>query len=224
MSKILIVEDEALLRDLIRDYLERDDHEVLEAQDGKEGLKQYYQHDDLDLVLLDVMMPGHDGWTVLKEIRKSSELPVVMLTAMSQDTDELYGFELGANDYVTKPFKPHILMARVRAQLKRHSGAVKSEGVSYGPLVIDDAAHLVTLDGNPLELSPKEYDLLHFLTENAGAALSRDQILDGVWGYDYYGDLRTVDTHIKRVRVKLDRHAGMIKTVRGYGYRFEVVS
>lgn len=221
MSRILVVEDEALLRELIRDYLQRDDHEVLEAADGTEGLKAYYRDDDLDLVLLDVMMPGKDGWTVLKEIRKSSEIPVIMLTALGQDADELYGFELGANDYVTKPFKPHLLMARVRAQLRRQ-GAVVAEGQGFGALTVDNAAHRILLDGEVLELSPKEYDLLHYLTENVGAALSRDQILNGVWGYDYFGDLRTVDTHIKRVRIKLGDHADMVKTVRGYGYRFEV--
>jgi DNA-binding response OmpR family regulator len=222
MSKILIVEDEALLRELVRDYLERDDHIVIEAKDGREGLQMYYQNDDIDLILLDVMMPEYDGWAVIKEIRKEDDLPIIMLTAMSQDSDELYGFELGANDYVTKPFKPHILMARVKAQLRKRETAQDKDEVFFGALSIDKTARRINLTGKPLELSPKEYDLLIYLTQNAGVALSRNQILDGVWGYDYYGDLRTVDTHIKRLRIKLGEKAYMVKTVRGYGYRFEV--
>ncbi len=222
MSKILIVEDEALLRELVKDYLERDDHIVMEAADGREGLQMYYQNDDIDLILLDVMMPEYDGWAVIKEIRKEDDLPIIMLTAMSQDSDELYGFELGANDYVTKPFKPHILMARVKAQLRKREATQSKDEILFGELSVDETARRINLSGKLLVLSPKEYDLLIYLTQNAGVALSRDQILDGVWGYDYYGDLRTVDTHIKRLRIKLGEKANMVKTVRGYGYRFEV--
>ncbi|MBN2260400.1 MAG: response regulator transcription factor [Clostridiales bacterium] len=224
MSKILVVDDEELLRNLIRDYLKRENHEVIEAKDGKEGLNYYYKNDDIDLILLDVMMPQLDGWTVLKEIRKSSEIPIIMLTAMSQDTDELYGFELGANDYITKPFKPNILMARVRAHLKKEESKEKSDIQKFDDLLIDQTARKVMIKEKLIELSPKEYELLIYLSENKGSALSRDQILDAVWGFDYFGDLRTVDTHIKRLRIKLEDQSELVQTVRGYGYRFEVES
>lgn len=222
MSKILIIEDEELLRKLIKDYLTREDHIVMEASDGKEGLDCYYKNDDIDLILLDVMMPKLDGWSVIKEVRKSSDIPIIMLTAMSQDSDELYGFELGANDYVTKPFKPHILLARVKAHLKSNQALDANEYKEYSMLKINKTSHKVYVGEERIELSPKEYDLLIYLSENMGSALSRDQILNGVWGYDYFGDLRTVDTHIKRLRLKLQTQATLIQTVRGYGYRFEV--
>ncbi len=222
MAKILVVDDEVLLRNLIKDYLLKDNHEVIEAFDGKEGLSEYYKNDDIDLVLLDVMMPIYDGWTVLKEIRKSSDVPVIMLTARSQDTDELYGFELGANDYITKPFKPNILMARVRAHLKKDEAGKNNELLKFSDLIIDITARKIMISDRVIELSPKEYDLLIYLAENKGSALSRNQILDNVWGFDYFGDLRTVDTHIKRLRIKLEDQSNLVQTVRGYGYRFEV--
>lgn len=222
MSKILIIEDEELLRKLIKDYLIREDHIVMEANDGKEGLDCYYKNDDIDLILLDVMMPKLDGWSVIKEVRKSSDIPIIMLTAMSQDSDELYGFELGASDYVTKPFKPHILLARVKAHLKNNQLLDINEIKEYNLLKINKTSHKVFIAEEQIELSPKEYDLLMYLAENIGSALSRDQILNAVWGYDYFGDLRTVDTHIKRLRLKLRDQATLVQTVRGYGYRFEV--
>ncbi|MCK5763973.1 MAG: response regulator transcription factor [Clostridiales bacterium] len=222
MAKILVVDDEVLLRNLIKDYLLKDNHEVIEAFDGKEGLSEYYKNDDIDLVLLDVMMPIYDGWTVLKEIRKSSDVPVIMLTARSQDTDELYGFELGANDYITKPFKPNILMARVRAHLKNDEAGKDNELFKFNDLIIDITARRIMISDRIIELSPKEYDLLIYLAENKGSALSRNQILDNVWGFDYFGDLRTVDTHIKRLRIKLEDQSNLVQTIRGYGYRFEV--
>ncbi|MEA3422922.1 MAG: response regulator transcription factor [Bacillota bacterium] len=222
MAKILVVDDEVLLRNLIKDYLFKDNHEVIEASDGKEGLNEYYKNDDIDLILLDVMMPNYDGWTVLKEIRKSSDVPVIMLTARSQDTDELYGFEIGANDYITKPFKPNILMARVRAHLKNDEAGKDNELIEFNKLTIDITARKIMISDRTIELSPKEYDLLIYLAENKGSALSRNQILDNVWGFDYFGDLRTVDTHIKRLRIKLEDQSNLVQTVRGYGYRFEV--
>ncbi len=222
MSKILIVEDEELLRKLIKDYLIREDYIVMEAKDGKEGLDCYYKNDDIDLILLDVMMPKFDGWSVIKEVRKSSDVPIIMLTAMSQDSDELYGFELGANDYVTKPFKPHILLARVKAHLKSNQTLESNDIKEYNLLKINKTSHKIYVAEERIELSPKEYDLLLYLSENLGSALSRDQILNAVWGYDYFGDLRTVDTHIKRLRLKLGEQSELVQTVRGYGYRFEV--
>ena len=221
MAKILVVDDEVLLRNLIKDYLLKDNHEVIEASDGKKGLNEYYKNDDIDLVLLDVMMPIYDGWMVLKEIRKSSDIPIIILTAMGQDTDELYGFELGANDYITKPFKPNILMARVRAHLKNDAEKRNNELLKFNDLIIDITARKIMISDKVIELSPKEYDLLIYLAENKGSALSRNQILDNVWGFDYFGDLRTVDTHIKRLRIKLENQSNLVQTVRGYGYRFE---
>jgi two-component system, OmpR family, response regulator ResD len=220
-KKILIVDDEELIRKLIRDYFKREGYIILEAADGKAALDIISSEQDISLVLLDIMLPGYDGFTVCKEIRKTSKVPIVMLTARGEDTDQLLGFEIGADEYVTKPFNPNILVARVNALLKRiekESAAVKS----FDDLVIDDSARTVIIEGNPIDLSSKEYDLLYFLTENTGKALSREQILNNVWNYDYFGGLRTVDTHINRLRIKLGNKGDYIQTLRGFGYKFEV--
>jgi two-component system, OmpR family, response regulator ResD len=220
-KKILIVDDEELIRKLIRDYFKREGYIILEAADGKAALDIISSEQDISLVLLDIMLPGYDGFTVCKEIRKTSKVPIVMLTARGEDTDQLLGFEIGADEYVTKPFNPNILVARVNALLKRiekESAAVKS----FENLVIDDSARTVIIEGNLIDLSSKEYDLLYFLTENTGKALSREQILNNVWNYDYFGGLRTVDTHINRLRIKLGNKGDYIQTLRGFGYKFEV--
>ncbi|QZY55380.1 response regulator transcription factor [Crassaminicella profunda] len=219
-EKILIVEDESRMRRLVGDYLKREGYHVLEAEDGKEGLR-FFEKEDIDLVILDIMMPKIDGWTVCREIRKVSNTPIVILTARSEESDELFGFELGADEYVTKPFRPKVLVARVKALLKRKQ--TKEQGIMvFDSLKIDTNAHRVILYEKEIEITPKEYELLIFLANHQGKALSREQILDGVWGYDYYGDLRTVDTHIKRLRIKLHEQSNLIQTVRGVGYRFEV--
>ncbi|WP_026893585.1 response regulator transcription factor [Clostridiisalibacter paucivorans] len=221
-KKILIIEDESRMRRLIGDYLKREGYMVIEAEDGNEGLEKF-QFENVDLVILDIMMPKYDGWTVCREIRKKSTVPIVILTARSQESDQLFGFELGADEYITKPFSPKLLVARVKALLRRY----KKDGCSNNTtdldgLRIDTDAHRVFIDDNEIELTPKEYDLLVFLVEKMGKALTRENILDGVWGYDYYGDLRTVDTHIKRLRIKLSGKSDYIQTIRGVGYRFEV--
>ena len=217
-QKILIVEDEVRMRILISDYLKREGFEILEAGDGQEAL-DIFEQNDLDIVVLDIMLPKYDGWTVCRNIRKSSNVPIVMLTARSEESDELFGFELGVDEYITKPFSLKILVARIKALLSRTS-MLSNDEISIGGIVIDTSAHIVSVNGQRAELTPKEYELLIYLVKNKGIALSREQILDGVWGYDYYGDLRTVDTHIKRLRMKIGESAGLIQTVRGIGYRF----
>lgn len=218
-KKILVVEDESRMRRLIGDYLKREDVHIIEAEDGKEAL-DLFEQEKIDLIILDIMLPKYDGWTVCREIRKTSNVPIVMLTARSEESDELFGFELGADEYVTKPFRPNILVARVKALLKRH---MKEEKImNFETIQIDIKGHRVFLDGIEIEMTPKEYELLLYMANNKGKALSREQLLDGVWGYDYYGDLRTVDTHIKRLRIKLRDKNYVIQTVRGVGYRFEV--
>ncbi|QEK13334.1 response regulator transcription factor [Crassaminicella thermophila] len=219
-KKVLIIEDESRMRRLIGDYLKREGYDVLEAEDGQEGLDLFRQ-ENIDLVILDIMLPKYDGWTVCREIRKESSVPVLMLTARSEESDELFGFELGADEYITKPFRPKILVARVKALLKRFNMEEES-AISFEGIEIDCDAHKVFIDGKEIEMTPKEYELLVYLMNNEGKALTREQILDGVWGYDYYGDLRTVDTHIKRLRVKLKEKSNFVQTVRGVGYRFEV--
>jgi DNA-binding response OmpR family regulator len=216
---ILIVEDESRMRRLISDYLKKEGYSVIEAEDGKKAI-EIFNLDKIDLIILDIMMPKYDGWTVCREIRKTSNKPIIMLTARSEESDELFGFELGADEYITKPFSPKILVARINALLKR--SIIKENKMSYDGLEIDIHGHRVFLEGTEIEMTPKEYELLYFLAENKGVALTRKQILDGVWGYDYYGDLRTVDTHIKRLRIKLKDKNDFIQTVRGVGYRFEV--
>lgn len=215
---VLIVDDELRMRRLIADFLLREGYRVVEAENGKLALA-ILSADKIDLVILDVMMPEFDGWTVCREIRKTSDLPVIMLTAKGEEVDQLFGFEIGADEYITKPFSPRVLTARVNALFRRLEGAPTSfpNGLS-----IDPDARFVTVGGSRLELTPKEYDLLIYLAENRGRALSREQILNQVWNYDYLGDLRTVDTHINRLRAKLGSRSGVIQTIRGFGYRFEV--
>lgn len=219
MARILIVDDEEKMRGLIRDFLEVEGYEINEAKDGKEALS-VFEAGRYDLLILDVMMPGLDGWTLARRIRKTSQVPIMMVTAKDEDSDQVLGFELGVDEYVTKPFNPSILTARVKALLKR---TAKTEGEGQeSDFRIDEEARKAFLHGEELSLTPKEYDLLIYLYRNENIALSREQILDGVWGFDYFGGLRTVDTHIKRLRLKLKEGSEMIGTVRGYGYRFEV--
>jgi two-component system, OmpR family, response regulator ResD len=220
-KKILIVDDEPLIRKLVTDLMKKEGYLSVEAEDGKQALEIFEEQEDISLILLDVMLPQYDGWTVCREIRKKSKVPIIMLTARGQEFDELFGFEIGADEYITKPFSLNILSARIAALLRRTEGNV-SGLQNYDGLSIDKEAHQVLVDGEAIELSPKEYELLIYLVENYGKALSRDQILNGVWGYDYFGDLRTVDTHINRLRIKLDSKSNFVQTVRGYGYRFEV--
>jgi two-component system, OmpR family, response regulator ResD len=220
-KKILIVDDEELIRKLVRDYFKKEGYIILEACDGISALDILSKVQDISLVLLDVMLPGYDGFTICREIRKTSKVPIIMLTARSHESDQLLGFEIGADEYVPKPFNPNILVARVNAFLRRTEK--RTELVhSFDGLVIDDSARGVFLDNEPVDLSSKEYDLLFCLAENAGKALSREQILNSVWSYDYFGGLRTVDTHINRLRAKLRDKGNYIQTVRGFGYKFEV--
>lgn len=224
MALILIADDEARIRRLVSDFLKRDGHTILEAGDGAEALALIEQHrSELNLAILDVMMPKMDGFAVLRAVRDTDgahPLPVMMLTARAEDTDELLGLTAGADDYVTKPFSPMVLAARVRALLKR-AGAPVQEAAVFGDLTIDERSRSVTVAGEPVELTPKEYELLVYFKNNRRVALSREAILNAVWGYDYFGDLRTVDTHIKKLRAKLGACGGLIGTVRGYGYRFD---
>ena len=217
---VMIADDEQRIRKLISDFLQREGYTVVEADNGQSALA-LLAAEKIDLVILDVMMPEPDGLTVCREIRKKSSVPIIMLTARSEELDQLFAFELGADEYVTKPFSPKVLTARVNALFRRLESEKAAERSSNG-LNIDTDSRLVSLDAAPLELSPKEYDLLAFLFENRGKALSRQQILNQVWNFDYYGDLRTVDTHINRLRSKLGDSASLVQTIRGYGYRFEV--
>ncbi|MBC5627088.1 response regulator transcription factor [Clostridium sp. NSJ-49] len=220
---ILIIEDEIRIRILLRDYLKKDGFNVIEAADGDEGINTF-QNNNIDLILLDIMMPRVDGITVLETIRNVSNVPIILLTAKSQEEDKLFGYELGADDYITKPFSPKVLIAKVKALLKRTSdgGTSFSSAKDFNGLSINKLAHEVKVDGTTLNLSPKEFELLVYLTDNIGISLTRDTILDNVWGIDYYGDLRTVDTNVKRLREKLGSKANYIITVRGSGYKFEV--
>ena len=217
---VMIADDEQRIRKLISDFLQREGYTVVEADNGQSALA-LLAAEKIDLVILDVMMPEPDGLTVCREIRKKSSVPIIMLTARSEELDQLFAFELGVDEYVTKPFSPKVLTARVNALFRRLESEKAAERSSNG-LNIDTDSRLVSLDAAPLELSPKEYDLLAFLFENRGKALSRQQILNQVWNFDYYGDLRTVDTHINRLRSKLGDSASLVQTIRGYGYRFEV--
>lgn len=217
---ILIADDEHRMRKLIADFLLREGYAVIEADNGREALEKF-RREKIDLVILDVMMPGYDGWTVCREIRKASRVPVIMLTAKGEEVDQLFGFEIGADEYITKPFSPRVLTARVNAIFRR-VGDDASRLISCDGLQIDPDARVVAVDGCRLELSPKEYELLVYLAANKGRALSREQILNSVWDFDYFGDLRTVDTHINRVRTKMGAKSALIQTIRGYGYRFEV--
>lgn len=220
--KVLIVEDEALMREVICDYFERDGYECTEAEDGAQAI-ELFEEQDFDLVLLDIMIPEIDGFCVCRSIRKKSAVPVIMLTARSDEYDKLTGYEAGADDYVTKPFSPRVLLAKANALLRRASGQVCSEPeeISAAGIVINTSSHSVHVDGSEIELTPKEYDLLMFLMNNRGRVLSRDTLLSRVWGYDYFGDYRTVDTHIKKLRAKLGARAAHIKTLIKAGYKFE---
>ncbi len=220
-KRILLADDEVRIRKLVGDFLKREGHTVVEAADGRQAL-DIFKSEEIDLIILDVMMPHYDGWTVCREIRKISQVPIIMLTARGEESDELFGFDLGADEYIAKPFSLKILVARVQALLRRtesHQNSLKN----FEGLEIDEVGRHVYVEGTRIEMSPKEFELLVYLTENAGRALSREQILNAVWDYDYYGDARTVDTHIKKLRLKLGEKNDLIQTVRGLGYRFEVV-
>ncbi len=219
--RILVADDEDRIRKLVGDFLSRSGYEIIEAEDGGEALRLATTEPVPDLIILDVMMPVLDGWTVLSEIRRQNNVPVILLTAKGTENDQLGGFRLGADDYITKPFSPSLLVARVEALLKRGSRVSENEPIC-GDISIDEVAHVAYVKGKPLELTPKEYNLLLYFIENRGVALSREKILNGVWNYDYFGDLRTVDTHVKQLRSKLGEAGNMIVTVRGVGYRLEV--
>ncbi len=222
--KILVVDDESRMRKLVRDFLVRAGYEVLEAGDGEEALEVFYRERDIALIILDVMMPKINGWEVCREIRETSKVPVIMLTAKGDESDELTGFELGADEYISKPFSPKILVARVEAILRRSGKSEEEALLQMGDITVDKTAHRVTIDGREIELSFKEFELLTFFMENAGIALSREKILNNVWNYDYFGDARTIDTHVKKLRSKMGKKGNYIKTVWGMGYKFEVQS
>lgn len=219
--KVLVVDDESRMRKLVRDFLVRAGYEVLEAADGEEALDLFYATKDIGLMILDVMMPKMNGWDVCREIRSHSKVPIIMLTAKSNESDELIGFDLGVDEYITKPFSPKILVARVEAILRRTNGLNKDETLEVGGIVLDKAAHRVTIDGMDIELSYKEFELLAYFIENKGLALSREKILNHVWNYDYFGDARTIDTHVKKLRSKMGDKGDYIKTIWGMGYKFE---
>ena len=220
--KILVVDDESRMRKLVRDFLTREGYTVLEAGDGMEAMDVFYEDKDIALIILDVMMPKMDGWQVCREIRESSKVPIIMLTARSEERDELQGFEPGVDEYISKPFSPKILVARVNAILRRTLGTDGGDVISAGGITIDKAAHIVKIDGAPVDLSFKEFELLAYFVENQGIALSREKILNNVWNYDYFGDARTIDTHVKKLRSKLGDKGEFIKTIWGMGYKFEV--
>ena len=219
--KILVVDDEARMRKLVKDFLVKAGYVVLEAQDGNEAMEVFYANKDISLLILDVMMPHMDGWEVCREVRSSSQIPIIMLTARSDERDELQGFELGVDEYISKPFSPKILVARVEAILRRSLGQNEEAKLEEGGIVLDKAAHVVTINGEPVELSYKEFELLAYFMENRGIALSREKILNSVWNYDYFGDARTIYTHVKKLRSKMGEKGEMIKTIWGMGYKFE---
>lgn len=219
--KILVVDDESRMRKLVKDFLIKSNYDVLEAEDGSRALDIFFEQNDIALIILDVMMPKMDGWQVCKEIRSYSKVPIIMLTARADERDELQGFELGVDEYISKPFSPKILVARVEAILRRTSqfnteGTLESAGI-----VLDKTAHIVTVNGKTVELSYKEFELLSYFMENEGIALSREKILNSVWNYDYFGDARTIDTHVKKLRSKMGEKGDLIKTIWGMGYKFE---
>ena len=221
-SSILIVDDESRMRKLIKDFLVAKGYNILEAEDGEKALKIFEENESkIELILLDVMMPKLDGWSVLRQIRQTSKVPIIMLTARGEEQDELFGFELGVDEYISKPFSPKILVARVEAILKR-TKKDNQEIKDYGGIEIDKEGRTVKVDGKVLELSLREYELLIYLVDNENIALSRDKILNNVWNYDYYGDSRTIDSHIKKIRHKLGKKGKYIKTIRGVGYKFEI--
>lgn len=219
--KVLVVDDESRMRKLVRDFLVKQDYEVVEAEDGEDALNKFYEQKDIALVILDVMMPKINGWDVCREIRENSKVPIIMLTAKGEESDELQGFSIGADEYISKPFSPKILVARVEAILRR-TGKSEEEVIEIGGISIDKLGHQVLVDGRELELSYKEFELLTYFIENKGIALSREKILNHVWNYDYFGDARTIDTHVKKLRNKLGGKGDYIKTIWGMGYKFEV--
>ena len=221
--KILVVDDESRMRKLVRDFLVRKDYDVLEAGDGEEALDIFYKDKEVALIILDVMMPKMNGWEVVREVRENSKVPIIMLTAKGDESDELMGFDLGVDEYIAKPFSPKILVARVEAILRRMGRSESEETLlEMGGIVLDKSAHQVTIGGKPVELSYKEFELLNYFMENAGIALSRERILDAVWNYDYFGDARTIDTHVKKLRSKMGEKGDYIKTIWGMGYKFEI--
>ena len=220
--KILVVDDESRMRKLVKDFLTKSNYEVIEAEDGAQAIDLFFEQNDIALIILDVMMPNMDGWQVCKEIREYSKVPIIMLTAKSDERDELQGFELGVDEYISKPFSPKILVARVEAILRRTSQASADEVIEAGGILINKAAHSVLVDGQPVDLSYKEFELLTYFVENKGIALSREKILNSVWNYDYFGDARTIDTHVKKLRSKLGGKGELIRTIWGVGYKFEV--
>lgn len=219
--KILVVDDESRMRKLVSDFLIKAGYEVSEAGDGMEAIDKFFADKSISLVILDVMMPKMDGWEVCREIRRYSKVPIIMLTARSDERDELQGFELGVDEYISKPFSPKILVARVSAILRRSSQASNEDSIEEGGIMINKSAHIASIDGTPIELSFKEFELLTYFLENKGIALSRENILNNVWNYDYFGDARTIDTHVKKLRAKLGDKGDMIKTIWGMGYKFE---
>jgi len=220
--KILVVDDEALMRKLVKDFLVKKDYDVVEAENGEVALDKFYADSAISLIILDVMMPKLNGWEVCKEIRATSKIPIIMLTAKSTEADELLGFELGVDEYIAKPFSPRILSARVDAILRRANKLTGDDLLNIGGIEINRVAHIVTIDNQNVELSYKEFELLTFFMENEGIALSREKILNHVWNYDYFGDARTIDTHVKKLRSKMGDRGSYIKTIWGMGYKFEV--
>lgn len=220
--KILVVDDESRMRKLVKDFLTKSNYEVLEAGDGSEALDIFYETRDISLIILDVMMPKMDGWQVCREIRTTSKVPIIMLTAKADERDELQGFQLGVDEYIAKPFSPKILVARVEAILRRTNALVGDEILEAGGISLNKAAHMVTIDGKNIDLSYKEFELLTYFMENRGIALSREKILNNVWNYDYFGDARTIDTHVKKLRSKMGEKGELIKTIWGMGYKLEV--
>ena len=218
--KILVVDDESRMRKLVRDFLVKQEFDVVEAEDGEDALNKFYEQKDIALIILDVMMPKINGWDVCREIRETSKVPIIMLTAKGEESDELQGFGIGADEYISKPFSPKILVARVEAILRR-VGKNEEEVLEIGGISVDRLGHQVKVDGKELELSYKEFELLTYFIENKGIALSREKILNHVWNYDYFGDARTIDTHVKKLRSKMGKKGELIKTIWGMGYKFE---
>lgn len=219
--KVLVVDDESRMRKLVRDFLIRQNYEVIEAENGEQAVDIFFEDKEISLIILDVMMPKMDGWQTCREIRQYSKVPIIMLTAKSDERDELQGFELGVDEYISKPFSPKILVARVNAILRR-ANALEEEALEIGGIVLDQAAHEVKIDGVNIDLSIKEFELLTYFVKNQGVALSRERILNNVWNYDYFGDARTIDTHVKKLRSKMGKKGDYIKTIWGMGYKFEV--
>ena len=221
MVKILVVDDESRMRKLIKDFLVKSDYAVVEAADGSEAMDKFYENKDIGVIILDVMMPKMDGWEVCKEIRQSSQVPIIMLTARGDERDELKGFELGVDEYISKPFSPRILVARVEAILRRSQNKEEDNVLRFAGIYLDKNAHMVSIDGENVDLSYKEFELLTYFIENKGIALSREKILNNVWNYDYFGDARTIDTHVKKLRSKMGGKGNLIKTIWGLGYKLE---